>query len=254
MNGGMRSQATSEPCAHPSTAPRTNTRANDAESGQPRLVKAMAETAPSRPARAPTERSIWPATITSTMPMARIEVTAIWRASSERLRGLRNVPSVISEKTIQITSSAPTMVSARHGIRNLALGSGWSISLDLHRGGGHDRLRRGRGAVELRGGPALAQDQHALAHAQQLGQVRGDEHHPQPARRQLRDELVDLRLGPDVDPARGLVEEEHARLGHQPLGEHDLLLVPTRELVDEGVQAGRLDAQRREQRPRLVLP
>ena len=37
--------------------------------------------------------------------------------------------------------------------------------------------------------------------------------------------VVDLELGADVDAARRLVEDEDRRLGHQPLGEHDLLLV-----------------------------
>ena len=96
----------------------------------------MAETAPSSPARAPTDRSIWPATITSTMPMARIEVTAICRASSDRLRGLRNVPSVMSEKTIQITSSAPTIVSARQGIRNRGAAAGPGAAATCSGGGG----------------------------------------------------------------------------------------------------------------------
>ncbi len=77
-----------------------------------------------RPASAPTERSICPATMTSTIPMARIEVTDICRASSERLRGIRNVPSVVIENTIQITARAPTMVSARHGMRGRGIARG----------------------------------------------------------------------------------------------------------------------------------
>ncbi len=39
---------------------------------------------------------------------------------------------------------------------------------------------------------------------------------------------VDLALGADVDAARGLVEDHHARLHRQPLGEHHLLLVAAR--------------------------
>ena len=68
------------------------------------------------PASAPTERSICPATITSTMPVARMDVTAIWRASSERLRGERNMPSVAALNAIQIRASAPTIVRVRHAI------------------------------------------------------------------------------------------------------------------------------------------
>ena len=76
---------------------------------------------------APTDRSIWPATITSTMPIARTEVTDICRASCERLRGERKVPSVVNENTTQMSSSAPTMVSARQGIVVFAGGATTSV-------------------------------------------------------------------------------------------------------------------------------
>ena len=82
------------PRRHPAASAR-RTRA----AGQRWSRNAMAESAPSSPACAPTERSIWPATITSTMPIARMAVIDIWRASSERLRGVRNVPSVSDERT-----------------------------------------------------------------------------------------------------------------------------------------------------------
>ena len=68
--------------------------------------------------------------------MARMEVTDICRASSERLRGIRNVPSVVIENTIQITARAPTMVSARQGMR----GRG-SAATRRRRRGVDDRLR-----------------------------------------------------------------------------------------------------------------
>ena len=41
---------------------------------------------------------------------------------------------------------------------------------------------------------------------------------------------VDLGLGADVDAARRLVEDQHARVHGQPLAEHDLLLVAAREV------------------------
>ena len=50
---------------------------------------------------------------------------------------------------------------------------------------------------------------------------------------QLADQRVDLRLGADVDAAGRLVEEQHARLRQQALGERDLLLVAARQRVDE---------------------
>src|SRR4029450_10539115 len=75
------------------------------------------------PARAPTERSIWPATMTRTIPTARMAVTDVWRASSDRFRGRRKVPSVVSKKTTQMATRAPTMSSDRHGTATFQRGS-----------------------------------------------------------------------------------------------------------------------------------
>ena len=44
--------------------------------------------------------------------------------------------------------------------------------------------------------------------------------------------LVHLGLGADVDAPGRLVEDQHRRLGVEPLGEHRLLLVAARELAD----------------------
>jgi hypothetical protein len=58
---------------------------------------------------------------------------------------------------------------------------------------------------------------------------------------------VHLVLGADVDPARRVVEQQHGRLGVEPLGEDDLLLVAAGQraglLVDRpvGRQANRPD-------------
>ena len=60
---------------------------------------------------------------------------------------------------------------------------------------------------------------------------------------QLVDEGVDLGLGPHVDAARGLVEDEHAAARGQPLGQHHLLLVAAGEARDHRVEAGGLHAQ-----------
>ena len=56
------------------------------------------------------------------------------------------------------------------------------------------------------------------------------------------DERVDLFARADVDAARGLVEQEHARRAMQPLSEHDLLLIAARQRRDRRVGAA-ADAQ-----------
>ena len=56
-------------------------------------------------------------------------------------------------------------------------------------------------------------------------------------------ELVDLLLGADVEAAGRVVEDEHPRLGVQPLGQHHLLLVAAGEVEAEGMDAGGADVQ-----------
>ena len=60
--------------------------------------------------------------------------------------------------------------------------------------------------------------------------------------RELVDQPVDLGLGADVDAARRLVQDEQHRLPRQPTREHHLLLVAARQLRDQLIEVGRLDA------------
>ena len=91
---------------------------------------------------------------------------------------------------------------------------------------------------------ALAHHEDAAAEADQLGQLRGDDEHATPGLGELGDELVDLRLRADVDPARGLVEEQHPAVAHQPAREDHLLLVAARQLACERARVVGLGIQR----------
>ena len=64
-----------------------------------------------------------------------------------------------------------------------------------------------------------------------------------PERGQVVDDLVDIRLGADVDAPGGLVEDQHGRLGVEPLGEHRLLLVAARQQADGLGQPGGADVE-----------
>ena len=66
-----------------------------------------------------------------------------------------------------------------------------------------------------------------------------------PSARDGAHQLVDLLLGADVEAAGRMVEDQDARAGLQPLGEHHLLLVAAREVEAQRVDAGRADAQAR---------
>ena len=89
----------------------------------------------------------------------------------------------------------------------------------------------------------LAHDEHAVAHAEDLGQLGGDEQDRQALRGEVRDRPVDVGLRADVDAVRRLVEDQDPRLGGKPLREHDLLLVAAREAAHDLRRRGRLDPQ-----------
>ena len=94
-------------------------------------------------------------------------------------------------------------------------------------------------AAEGRHEPALPHDEHAVGHAEHLGQLAADHQDRQAARRLLAEQAVHLGLRPDVDATRRLVDDEQLGLGREPLGEHDLLLVaaaqPLHALLEPGV-------------------
>ena len=77
MKEGTCIRATIVPCARPRAAPRTRADASAAASGQPAFTEAIVATAPRRPDIAPTDRSISPVTMTSTIPTERSAVTDI---------------------------------------------------------------------------------------------------------------------------------------------------------------------------------
>ena len=68
-----------------------------------------------------------------------------------------------------------------------------------------------------------------------------------PPRASCEDLVHEFLLGRDVDAARGLVEDQHARLRGEPARDDGLLLVAAGELADRRFDAGRLDAERRHQ-------
>ena len=72
-------------------------------------------------------------------------------------------------------------------------------------------------------------DQDAVAHAQNLLQLRADQEHGLALRRHAADPLVDLVPGPDIDSPGRFVAEHDPRAAFEPLGDHDLLLIAARQ-------------------------
>ena len=95
----------------------------------------------------------------------------------------------------------------------------------------HHRFFGRVGAVELALQLAFSHHEDAIGEREDLGQIARHHEHGEPVARLLPDHLVDLELGADVDALGRLVEQQHARLGRQPLGDDDLLLVAAAERV-----------------------
>ena len=84
-------------------------------------------------------------------------------------------------------------------------------------------------AGELGDDPAAPHDEHAMGEAEDLLELGRDQDDAEPVGREARDEVVDGALRADVDAARGLVRDHHARLAQQRPGEQHLLLIASRE-------------------------
>ena len=110
-------------------------------------------------------------------------------------------------------------------------------------GGGHDAFFGGVGAGDVGGEAALAHDEDAVAHAEDLGELGGDHDDGDPLLGELGDQGVDLGLGADVDAAGGFVEDENLRLGGEPAGDDDLLLVAAGEGADALLHRRGADAE-----------
>ncbi len=89
--------------------------------------------------------------------------------------------------------------------------------------------------VDLGDDLAVAHDEDARADADELLELRRDDEHAEPGRREVADDPVDLGLRRDVDAARRLVEQQHAAFVEQPAREHDLLLVSARQQANDAV-------------------
>ena len=111
------------------------------------------------------------------------------------------------------------------------------------RGKLHDRLLVHVVALDLAGDPALVQHQYAVADADQFRQFRRDRDDAHALVGEVAQYRVDLRLGADVDAARRLVDEEHARVDGKQFCQRHLLLVAAGKLRHRLMHAGAAYAQ-----------
>src|SRR5579872_4313128 len=75
---------------------------------------------------------------------------------------------------------------------------------------------------------AVGNNDDAIGGGQKLGKLGRDDEHRFASSRKLAHKGNDLGLRADIDARGRLVEDEDIRLGVEPFGEHDLLLIATR--------------------------
>ena len=97
-----------------------------------------------------------------------------------------------------------------------------------------ERTRHDVGLVQIRAGKfahdaPVIHDRDAVAAADEFVVVGRIEQDRRALIGELAHEPVELLLGADVDAARRIVEQDDARFGHQPFGDHDLLLISARQ-------------------------
>ena len=192
-----------------------------------------------------TDRSMLRVRMTSIWPTATIVSRPASIASALRLAPLsmRGLTATTGTMTASIASSRPSSrrtTSRRSQPAGRSTGPGSAAACRAGAGFGAGGIGHGvehallgrLGRRQLGGDPALAQHHDPVAHAQQLGQLRGDQDDGEALAREVGDDRVDLGLGLHVDALGRLVQDQHARLGRQPLGQHDLLLVAAGQRLD----------------------
>ena len=72
----------------------------------------------------------------------------------------------------------------------------------------------------------------AVAHREKLIVIRTDQQDGTALRGQPVDQAVDRKLGADVDPLRGFIEDQDPSVGQQPTGDDHLLLIAAGQVLD----------------------
>src|SRR5690606_14439992 len=236
-SAGTRAAATSPPLITPHTAPSATPAAKATRigvSGPARNSLPVAKAV--SPRMEPTDRSTLRVTMTRVWPIARTVRMVAPSSRSRRLwpdrkRGLAAAVTPNSSASARTIPSSRARSRRRAALSPLAtrstvvIGAPRSRRRPLPGRRAHDGLLVGLGAGDVSRQPALVHDEHAVGHAQHLGQLAGHHEHGDALRGEVRQQAVDVGLGAHVDAAGGLVDDQQGRRRRQPLGQHDLLLV-----------------------------
>ena len=91
-----------------------------------------------------------------------------------------------------------------------------------------DRLLVKRAPLGFCGYATVSKHENPIGHCHYFLSVVADQDDGDPLRRKVRNDAVDFRFGPHVDPASGLVQDDDPRLRDEPLRKQHFLLVASR--------------------------
>src|ERR1700756_2532775 len=128
-------------------------------------------------------------------------------------------------KTSLFLTSAPSATTGESALRI------FDASISHNRP--HNLFLRDFFCGEFADKPAFVHDVRAVAHAKQLRHFRGNHDHTLTCRDHLIDDVVNLVLRSHIDTSRGLVENQYLGFRKQPLAQHHLLLVATRQVAND---------------------
>src|SRR5690349_14177505 len=205
-NGGTPSATTSAPFERPNDRP-TPTAAASATARRCSFISSVAMTTPARLSTAPMERSRPSVMMTS----------VIGSASSSRTDDCTPMFSRFAAVANPEPNTANTTASSA---------STYAAPLFMVHGELQDVGFAQIAALQFSDDPLVAHHIGAVAHGHHLRQFGADHQDARAVGDQPADDAVDLRLGTDVDAARGFVEDEKARSGGEPLADDDFLLIP----------------------------
>src|SRR5262252_47943 len=213
--GGKPSVTTSNPFATPNARP-TLTAASSAVTNRYSFISIVASTTPAKLSTAPIDRSRPSLMMISVIGKASSSSTDDCTPMLSRFAAVAKPDPKIAKTTTRIAS------------RYAAPGTLFMV----HRRSQDVRLAQ-LVALQFADDALVAHHVRAIADRDDLGQFGADHQHRSAVGDERRHHPVDLRLRPDVDAARRLVEDEEPGAGGKPLADHHLLLIAAAEIASQ---------------------
>src|SRR6185312_3205903 len=106
-----------------------------------------------------------------------------------------------------------------------------------------DLLLRCICAIENADNPTFMHHSNAIAHAQDLRQLRGNHEHSHTLRREIADERMNLGFRADIDSLGRLIQDQNRWIRSEPAAQRNFLLITARKSTHGSVQRRSLDSE-----------